>query len=835
MNKKPIQFKGARFKVDMKSFLSQHDLVYKSAPKIWQDGFPIGNGDIGALVYKPHHLEWGINKSDVWDRRHPPSTFYTHQEVMKLIKERGREWLEEWGGDPPIDIFSIEPSGKQYGEFAMRDRGRWTAPYPSPKYCGYLRIYQRDNPIQEMAQRLCLYDGLVISEGSGVKAVSFVDAYSNVMVVNCAFEGVEKTRSPSRGVTLYRRTDESLGTIPASGCDEKYFWIDYGFPDGFRYVMLTAISGAEYETEKEDNQSSARLASEGSGEFTVFMSVATSRESDDPLRKAKGLVDAAMSKGYERLLEGHKDGWHSFWSQSFVDLSDNFAENLWYLQVYNLACISRSDVVPNKEGLWNLKEGAGWKGCYVGSANTQAYYWPIFTTNHLELGKPYYETFYKMLATVKEETMQLYGIDGAHYPQDCVDTGLELAWGQYRYMQCAPAFTVLLFWWHFLYTRDEKFLKERAYSVMKESVRFYQGYMSRDDEGKYYIYPSYSPEQGAPFIKNPTMDLAMIKALLKGTIESSVLLGVDEEERQEWINMLNNLSDYPTDETIFLEYEGAPPDIPVHHPSRLSVIYPGAEIGIDHPLWEMAKATLESMLDPKLGARFFDFVASGSFGLGWMAAVAAHLGLGDKAREVLYHGNIFTRLKPNGVFSLHPLTEFTLKQRQKNQPNDAPPSIEKLREVETARPEGSGVFLCGVNEMLLQSLDGTIRVFPAMPTGWSGRIANLRAVGAFLICSEFGRGEVRYISIQSLMGQRCKIANPWSGEEVRVVDLGTGKVVTRTSEGTITFDTTGGSAYIVEKEGQPWASFSQEVIGGEERTEPRKVEVKGQTIWLGKM
>ena len=834
MNKEPIQFKGARFKVDMKSFLSQHDLVYKSAPKIWQDGFPIGNGDIGALVYKPGHLEWGINKNDVWDRRHRPSTFYTHQQVMNLIKEHGREWLEEWGGDPPIDIFSIEPSGKQYGEFARTEQSRWAAPFPHPKYCGYLRIYTDDDPVREMAQRLCLYDGLVISEGSGVKAVSFVDAHSNVMVVNCTLGGAEKASSPGRSVTLYRQPDESLGTIPASGCDEKYFWIDYVFPDGFRYVMLTAIGGADYKTEKGNNQSSARLDSQSSGGFTVYMSIATSRESDDPLQRAKKLVDAAMSKGYEGLLEEHKDWWHSFWSQSFVDLSDDFVENLWYLQLYNLACISRSDVVPNKEGLWNLKDKAAWHGCYVGDGNTQPPYWAIFTCNHLELGRPYYQTFYRMLPTVKEETMRLYGIDGARYPMDCVDTGLEIAWGQYRYIQSSTAFFVLIYWWHYLYTRDRTFLRDRAYPVMKESAHFYQGYMNRDDEGKYYIYPSYSPEQGAPFIKNPTMDLAMIKALLTGTIESSAILGVDQEERRNWINMLNNLSDYPTDGTIFLEYEEAPPDIPVHHPSRLSVIYPGGEIGIGHPLWEMAKATLESMLDPKLGARFFDFVASGSFGLGWMAAVAAHLGLGDKARQVLYHGNIFTRLKPNGVFSLHPLTEFTLKQRQKNQPNDALPSIEKLREVETARPEGSGAFLCGVNEMLLGSLDGTIRVFPAMPTGWSGRIANLRAVGAFLICSEFKRGEVRYISIQSLMGERCHIANPWSGEEIRVVDLRTGKEEARTSERTIAFDTAAGSAYVVERESKPWASFPQEVIGGEERTEPRKVKVKSQIVWLGK-
>jgi hypothetical protein len=68
-------FKGARFKVDLKSFLTQHDIIYEVPPTIWQDGFPVGNGQMGALVYQPEGMEFGITKQDVWDRRISPQAY----------------------------------------------------------------------------------------------------------------------------------------------------------------------------------------------------------------------------------------------------------------------------------------------------------------------------------------------------------------------------------------------------------------------------------------------------------------------------------------------------------------------------------------------------------------------------------------------------------------------------------------------------------------------------------------------------------------------------------------------------------------------------------------
>jgi len=74
--------------------------------------------------------------------------------------------------------------------------------------------------------------------------------------------------------------------------------------------------------------------------------------------------------------------------------------------------------------------------------------------------------------------------------------------------------------------------------------------------------------------------------------------------------------------------------------------------------------------------------------------------------------------------------------------------------------ESMSVLATAMNESLLQSYDGTIRVFPAFPDYKSGRYT-LHARGGFIVSSEIRAGVVQWISIKSLLGNPCKLALPW--------------------------------------------------------------------------
>ena len=73
-----------------------------------------------------------------------------------------------------------------------------------------------------------------------------------------------------------------------------------------------------------------------------------------------------------------------------------------------------------------------------------------------------------------------------------------------------------------------------------------------------------------------------------------------------------------------------------------------------------------------------------------------------------------------------------------------------------------------INEMLLQSYEGVIRVFPNWNRGEDASFENLRAYGAFLVTSAFKQGEVQGVAILSEKGRICKIENPWKGQPVQV-------------------------------------------------------------------
>jgi alpha-L-fucosidase 2 len=74
-----------------------------------------------------------------------------------------------------------------------------------------------------------------------------------------------------------------------------------------------------------------------------------------------------------------------------------------------------------------------------------------------------------------------------------------------------------------------------------------------------------------------------------------------------------------------------------------------------------------------------------------------------------------------------------------------------------------------LNEMLLQSWGGIIRVFPAIPVSWKeAAFDKLLAKGAFEVSSLRKDGKTQYIKIKSLAGQPCQVKTGWT-EQVKAM------------------------------------------------------------------
>ncbi len=75
--------------------------------------------------------------------------------------------------------------------------------------------------------------------------------------------------------------------------------------------------------------------------------------------------------------------------------------------------------------------------------------------------------------------------------------------------------------------------------------------------------------------------------------------------------------------------------------------------------------------------------------------------------------------------------------------------------------EGNFAFAAGVQEMLLQSQGGVIRVFPAIPTDWKDvSFRDLRAEGAFLISASKQNGQPGKIEVYAEKGGLLQLQLP---------------------------------------------------------------------------
>jgi len=78
--------------------------------------------------------------------------------------------------------------------------------------------------------------------------------------------------------------------------------------------------------------------------------------------------------------------------------------------------------------------------------------------------------------------------------------------------------------------------------------------------------------------------------------------------------------------------------------------------------------------------------------------------------------------------------------------------------------ENVNTVISGVNEMLLQSFQNNIRVFPTWPSNVDGKFGNLLAYGAFKISSLVVSNAVQYLVVVSEKGRDFIFTNPWQGQ-----------------------------------------------------------------------
>jgi hypothetical protein len=506
--------------------------------------------------------------------------------------------------------------------------------------------------------------------------------------------------------------------------------------------------------------------------------------------QARQDVTRLASLPVSQVQKSSEAKWKQFWSRSAVEFEDKELEKVWYHDQYFLACCLRErKTAPGAFGNWMTGDiGTPWHSDYHFDYNEQQIYWGVLSSNHVEQHLPYVEICQNLLGMCTTFARENLGYPGAHFPNSAYPVPSQIipyAVPPWAYQICLTPWTVQSLWWHYLYTQDVDCLR-RVYPIIRAATQFLTAYVKKEADGKYHIVPTVSSENWGFTVdyrlnKDSILDLALTEFVLDAAVEAAKILGEDESERGRWAEVRANLAAYPTVKgpygEVWLDVVNAPSEHVYNVPLTLAPVFPAEQVGIGRREGQLdiARRTAETVR------------LEGGNDLVFQPLVRARLGMLDVK---WFKDQIAYCLLPDGT------------------------AADRVRQV-AGRYEDStnfdymmnmGIWVenlalpAVLNECMLQSYTGTIRLFPNTHNLGPARFENLRAAGAFLVSAAYDGKSVSGVSLLSEKGKSVRLANPWQPAEIRVTRIRDGhRIEVRSEDGAVLFPTDAGESYRLEK------------------------------------
>jgi len=553
--------------------------------------------------------------------------------------------------------------------------------------------------------------GTVRTDQGAIRWRSYVHASRMLMVIETSGEGGEK------GPSLEWRGDVA---DPVRALKNKETLRN--FPPNPPFVLGEAAGGIRtcvQDLLEGGQTATAWLATrEGDSEVleaTVMHTFPERAASHRAVAELQG--DLAVSR--DQLRREHQEWWHRFYPKSFLALPDSYWTSFYWIQLYKLASATRGDrALIDNQGPW--LQPTPWPAVWW-NLNVQLSYWPTLASNHPDLMNSLADRLDRYRANLAANAPQVPGA-GEALAIGTV-TGQELLSGTQKAVGSGGEAGNLIwalhdYWMLCRYTLDNERLLKGLFPLLRGAVNYYLPSLQKEGDGLLHIPMTRSPEY-----PDRSSDANYDLALLRWALET--LLALDDQGRlgdplrATWKEILGKLAPYPVDSHGYMIARSVPFAKGHRHFSHLFMIFPLHLIDFQNP--EAKDLACRSIEHWQNAGEVFGYSLTGA------ASMYAAFGDGEKAWAKLNELRHF--LQPNTLY------------------REAGPVIETpLSAAQT------------LQDMVLQSWGGRIRIFPAVPAAWPDiAFHDMLAEGRMLVSAIRNDGKTRLVRVTSLSGGLLRI------------------------------------------------------------------------------
>ena len=720
------------------------------------EGLLLGNGGFCCSAFQTaDEIVFRFGRNDVWDRRvdlsrnpKPP----THAEFVRGILDEGwtcRSWTsldaKATKGTKDEKRFleicqGVPPSIKDF-------------PYPCPKPLGELHLkIPVDLPgFPAWRQRLIIEEGRLEIEarwtcGVAITVEAAIAPDDDVFAVRWSAAGWTDTLAPGQGEhrrppvwCALRRTPDTTGLPPPRSFQvdarraavEQPFPAEATFPQGFTARMTFAAPSAALGEVKcftgEDGAAEVRWLPK-QWDRTTGAAFVTARTSSDRT------LDAPAPSAYDAVAAAAKASAQAYWAKSALAVpGDRILENLWYATYHARRCVLGGRTVP--PGLFiasTLTDRPNWHGDWHSNFNFQSVFWGGLTAGRPEEMRTYFAGARHFYETGRLIASRYYGMRGSCAPlqgfplKATDDYGGAVPLGRMVY---PTGWLMTLYREYYRYTLDREWLAREGYPVLRDVALFYLDFLrkapSKDlppelKDGKYHAFPSIEEETritGPQDVLDRPQVLAHVRHALWAAIEAADELGVDKDLRVQWRDRLDNLVGNVPAKDAYAEYcrNANPPEFGF---TGEPYAPPAGWTGVPR-VATMKQSFGHSIRHRIMALRKNRFIPGRDY---------------PEYREMLG-----LRMRPNGL-------------------------VRAMVASNWGRGGWTESLSCmaPLQEMMLQSWDGAIRLFPYWPKDRDASFAGWRAQGAFVVDAEWKDGKIGRVRIVSEKGADCPIHGDWS-------------------------------------------------------------------------